>query len=132
MSDIINIIKSLPRLSYIEGASKSAISDAEAQLCLGFSSEYLEYLSEFGSIAAKGIELTGIINADYCNVVSVTKQEWLLNPKIPHNMYVIENTCVDGIIIWQDANGYIYQSTPNSKPKQIAQSLAEYILKRIR
>ena len=132
MSDIINIIKSLPQLSYVDGASKSSISNAETQLCLTFSSEYRKYLAEFGSIAAKGIELTGLINADYCNVVFITKQEWELNNNIPHTMYVVENTCVDGIIVWQDSKGYIYKSAPNSTPKKIAKSLSDYILKRIK
>ena len=44
-----------------------------------------------------------------------------------YTMYVIENTCVDGIIIWQDTIGSIYQTQPNLKPKKIADSLAEYV-----
>lgn len=42
-------------------------------------------------------------------------------------MYVIENTGVDGIMIWQDTKGKIYQTKPESKPKKIVDSLAEYI-----
>ena len=42
-------------------------------------------------------------------------------------MYVIENTCVDGIIIWQDTKGDIYQTQPNMEPKKIADSMAEYV-----
>ena len=76
---------------------------------------------------ADGIELTGITKSEHRNVVAQTKSEWKLNTKIPHNMYVIENTHVDGIIIWQDTNGLIYQSSPSSDAKQIARSLAEYI-----
>ena len=44
-------------------------------------------------------------------------------------MYVIENTCIDGIIIWQDANGIIYKSRPNLEPEKIADSLVDYIKK---
>lgn len=43
-------------------------------------------------------------------------------------MYVIENTGIDVIIIWQDENGSIYKTNYDSKPKKIAASLADYIL----
>lgn len=130
MSKIIEIVKSLPDLEKVGKVSDTDIKDAEIQLRLNFANEYRDYLAEFGSISSKDMEITGIISVEYCNVVSVTKQEWELNPKVPHTMYVIENTCVDGIIIWQDTNGLIYQSSPDIEPKQIAISLADYISKR--
>jgi hypothetical protein len=76
---------------------------------------------------ADGIELTGIAKAKHRDVVTVTKQEWALNPNVPHTMYVIENTGIEGVIIWQDANGSIYKTTPNAQPRKIANSLADYI-----
>lgn len=130
MSQIIDIIKTLPKLARVGHISDEVINDAERKLSLNFSKEYKEYLSEFGAISAKGIELTGIIEVDYCNVVSVTKNEWALNPSVPHNMYVVENTFVDGVIIWQNSDGEVYASRPNNSPKPIAKSLAEYIVLR--
>ena len=79
---------------------------------------------------ADGIELTGIAKSKHRNVIPVTKQEWLLNTNVPHTMYVVENSGVDGIIIWQDTNGVIYQTSPDTQPKQIANSLNEYIVDR--
>lgn len=38
-------------------------------------------------------------------------------------MNVFENTCVDGIIIWQDTNGFVYETRKNTEPKQIEKSL---------
>lgn len=76
---------------------------------------------------ADGIELSGIAKSKHRSVVSLTEQERALNPNVSHTMYVIENTCVDGIIIWQDTKGKIYQTKPESKPKKIADSLVEYI-----
>ena len=128
MSKIIEVIKELHKLARVGKIPLEDISNAEHQLCLNFAEEYKEYLAEFGAISAKGIELTGIIAVEYCNVVSITKQEWELNPKVPHTMYVIENTCIDGIVVWQDADGLIYRTGPNSEPKQIASSLADYVL----
>ena len=130
MNEIIEMIKSLPKLEKVGKVSDTEIKDAEIQLHLSFANEYRDYLAEFGSISSKDMELTGIISVEYCNVVSATKQEWNLNPRVPHTMYVIENTCVDGIIIWQDTAGIVYQTTPDTAPTKIASSLYEYITNR--
>ena len=111
-------------------ASEIDISDAEIQLCLRFSDEYKLYLKEFGEVSARGMELTGIIDADYINVVSSTKEKRNMYPQVPPSFYVVEDTTVDGVIIWQDEKGYIYRTTPNSEPLKIADSLAMYLTKR--
>lgn len=132
MSHIVKIIQSLQNYRKAGKATKIEIVDAEISLRLNFSDEYKEYLEEFGAVSAYGMELTGLISVEYRNVVNVTKEEWELNLKIPHTMYVVENTFVDGIVIWQDTNGLIYQSTSGTEAKQIANSLAEYLQKRMK
>ena len=127
MKKIIEVINNLPDLLPLKPASDTQITDAELQLRVSFAEEYKDYLSEFGAIMADGIELSGIAKAEHLNVVALTKKERELNPKVPNTMYVIENTCVDGIIIWQDTKGEIYQTQPNTEPKKIADSMAEYI-----
>ncbi|MEJ6497902.1 SMI1/KNR4 family protein [Pseudoalteromonas lipolytica] len=130
MTTIVNTIQGLPDLLELKAASSSEITDAELQLRVQFSAEYKQYLSNFGAIIADGIELTGISKSEHRNVIPVTKQEWGLNNNVPHSMYVIENVGIDGMIIWQDASGVIYQTYPNTQPKQIASSLNEYIIER--
>ena len=132
MATIVNTIRELSNLLSLKSASRTEITDAELQLRMIFSDEYKVYLSTFGAIMADGIELTGISKAEHRNVVPVTKQEWELNNNVPHSMYVVENTGIDGVIIWQDASGVIYQTFPNEKPKQIASSLNEYIIQRMK
>lgn len=131
MTKIVDLINSLPDMLALSPATEVQITDAELQLRVRFAEEYKEYLAAFGAIMAEGIELTGIAKAEHRNVVSITKKERKLNPKVPNTLYVIENTCVDGIIMWQDTTGVVYQTMPNSAPKKIAVSLEEYILKRI-
>ena len=92
MNDIIEVVKGLPKLACVGKIENVDIVDAELQLRLNFAEEYKRYLSEFGAISARRIELTGIIGVDYCNVVTATKQAWELNPQVPHNLYVVENT----------------------------------------
>lgn len=128
MHTIIKTIKELPDLLALKAASKTEITDAELQLRVTFADEYKEYLLVYGAILATGIELTGITKSEYRNVVSCTKQEWGLNPLVPRSMYVVENAGIDGIIIWQDGAGTIYETSPNIAPKQIANSLEEYIV----
>lgn len=128
MSKIIEVIKSLPKMFSCTPASEIQISDAEIQLCLKFAEEYKSYLAEFGEVSAKGVELTGIISADYLNVVLATKEKWELYPQVEHNLYVVEDTLVDGIVIWQDSNGSIYKTMPNIKPIKIFESLADYLI----
>ena len=130
MTNITNLINSLPDLLPLKPATAIQITDAELQLRVTFADDYKEYLSNFGAIMADDIELTGIAKSKHRDVVSITKKEWELNPKVPHTMYVIENTCVDGIIIWQDTNGFIYKTRPNTEPKQIEKSLVNYIMNR--
>lgn len=131
MSNIVDIINKLPELLPLKPATEIDVKDAEIQLRVSFNEEYKEYLLAFGAIMADGIELTGIAKSAHRNVVNQTKQERELNSKIPNSMYVIENTGVDGIIIWQDTNGGVYQSSPNTEPKKITESLSEYISNRI-
>ena len=130
MSQIVEVIKGLQGLARVGKIAEERILAAETELQLRFAEEYREYLSEFGAVSADGMELTGIISVEYRSVVFNTLQEWELNPAVPHSMYVIENTYVDGMIMWQDADGAVYCTVPFSEPEKIADSLAEYIRKR--
>ena len=127
MSKIIDIINELPELLPLKAANETDISDAEIQLRLHFSNEYKEYIATFGAIIADGIELSGIAKSKNRNVVTLTKQERELNPLAPNDLYVIESLGIDGLVIWQDANGTIYQSSPGKAPTMIFNSLCDYL-----
>lgn len=124
---IIEKLRSFKDLASLKAAQESDIVQSEKQLTLKFANEYREYTSEFGAVMFNGHVLTGVVDSKRLNVVSMTKTEWEYNPQVPHTMYVIENAGIDGIIIWQDEAGTIYQSMPYKQPKKIAASLAEYV-----
>ena len=132
MKTIIEVVKELPKMACVGRTNEEAIAAAEEQLHIRFAEEYRTYLAEFGAVSARRLELTGIISVEYCNVISATNTAWELNPQVPHTMYVIENTYIDGVYVWQDTAGVIYQTTPQTEPKQIAPSLVEYILGRVK
>lgn len=127
MKNIIEVMRSLPQMESCAPVSEAEIKKAEKELGLSFSDEYKAYVKEFGEVSANSVELTGIIDVAYLNVVTSTKEKWQFNPLVSHDMYVVEDTCIDGIIIWQTQKGGIFKSLPNEKPNKIADSLAEYL-----
>jgi hypothetical protein len=127
MSKFTDLLKSLPDFTPTKGASEKAISKAERELGVEFSDEWREYLSEFGQADVNGHELTGITKTDRLNIVKVTKEERKTNPKISDTYYVIENTGMDGVIIWQDTDGTIYRSKPNGKVQKSKLTLLGFL-----
>ena len=127
MAKIIDVISGLKNLLPLKPATTEMIENIEIELALPLAEEYKEYLLKYGAIIADDVELTGIAKSKNRDVVQVTQREWASNSKIRHNLYVVENVGIEGIIIWQDGSGKIFESSPNNEAKQIANSLAEYL-----
>ena len=109
-----------------KGVDKNAIEAAEGALGVSFSQEYRAYLERYGIAAVNGHELTGICKSDRTNVVSVTQGAKLVC-SAEDDWYVIEQTNIDGVVIWQASDGVVYQTVANTKAKKLCGSLAEYI-----
>ena len=129
MKDIIQTINNLENMRFIKPASIKQIIEAEKELGVNFADDYIKYVKKYGVISAKGIELTGVTNYKRLSVVFITKKERNINPNIPANMYVIENTAINSLITLQDETGKVYTVTPNKTPKLNCNSLSEYIEK---
>jgi hypothetical protein len=127
MSRIVDVIKNLENLLPLKPATAEDIGNVEIELALPLAEEYKEYVQTYGAIMADDVEFTGIAKSKNRDVVQVTQREWAANSKIKHNLYVVENVGIEGIIIWQDGSGKIYESRPNHGATQIADSLAEYL-----
>jgi len=108
-------------------ASAEQIKEAENALGLKFAKEYKEYLSDFGCASIYGHEFTGICKAARLDVANVTIEQKSYDAGIPDDWYVIEETNIDGIVIWQNSKGVIYSKAPNSEPERIAKSFSDYI-----
>lgn len=124
---VIKIIENLPGLRSLTPLTEQDIDNAEKTLGLSFAEEYRIYTRKFGAISANGIELTGVVTAPRLNVVNVTTSERKLNPNIPKDMYVVENTGIDETLMLQNVQGEIFSISPNSKPTKIFNNLAEYL-----
>ena len=127
MSEILEIIKSKPFLHTLDGVPEKTIENAEKRLGLKFSEEYREYLREYGLAFFDGHELTGASEFPRLNVVSVTERERVKFDNTFPDLYVIEQTNIDDITIWQAEDGCIYQTVGNSRPEKICNSLKEYL-----
>jgi hypothetical protein len=125
--NIIETFKTLGGFANHKPASVEEIAAAEQQLRLTFSVEYREYLLDFGQADGNGSEFMGITDVSYLDVVSETKALRGLNPQVSADLYAVENTNIDGIIIWQDSSGGIYKTAPGTAPRKIFDSFAEYL-----
>ena len=126
MSELTEALRCSPNFYAEEGASLMQIEEAERTLKLKFAPDFKECLHEFGAVSIGGHELTGFSKDKNLDVVAVTKKNRArLNSK--NGLYVIEEPHIDSIVRWQDADGAIYETTPNSKAMKIADSLAEYL-----
>ena len=79
--------------------------------------------------ALNGHELTGITDVARCNVVAVTEAEREHAPAAKGSWYVVEQADIDGIVLWQDADGFVYQTIEGGRPILFSKSLAEYVMK---
>lgn len=109
------------------GASIEEIESAEKNLNLVFADDYKEYLRRYGSVSCAGHELTGISEDENLDVVKATILNHKRNHIIPETYYTVEDTHIDGIVIWQIESGEIFQADYNMEPVKIHNSLAEYI-----
>lgn len=126
-TNIVKLINELDILYQSNPATLEEIKKAENILGLKFADEYIQYVLAYGVVACEGIEFTGITDVEEVSVIDVTLKEREYNDCVPHNMYVVENTYMDGMIIWQDEKGMIYITMPQEKPEKVANSLVEYI-----
>lgn len=128
MSAIIKEINKKTHLYFEKGASLNMIEEAEEKLGLKFADEYIEYLQQFGSVSCGGHELTGFSEEENLDVVKVTKKNLESNHNVKVPLYVIEETHIDGIVIWQSESGSIFKTGYRGTPKKIFDSLTEYVM----
>lgn len=124
LSEIIR--QSVPMFVY-GAVSQESIHEAEHELNLSFSNEYASYVAEFGVAIWDGHEFTGLCDGKRLDVITITKEQRKFNEFVPNDWYVIECLDIDGIVLWQENDGAVYVTAHNSKPKKIANSIAEYI-----
>ena len=126
--DIIKLISGFENVIVSCGATDEEILKAEKRLNLVFAEEYKSYLQKFSYTIIDSHEITGICSGKRLDVVKVTEEERSFNSFVPSNLYVIEQTHIDSIVVWQNEKGEIFQSYPNGNITKIFDSLSDYLI----
>ena len=110
-----------------DGASLEQIENAERELNTKLAEDYKDYVLKFGTVSCGGHEMTGFSSDINYDVVNVTQKNRKSNSHVNDRLYVIEETHMDGIVIWQAESGEIYKTEYKEKPEMIFRSLLEYV-----
>lgn len=127
MSKLIEKIKLLEDLFYAGKTTDEQIRSAEERLGVKFATDYKEYVKEYGVITYYGHELTGICRGKRLDVCKITVEEREDNLQIPLDFYVLEQLNIDGVVVWQNSKGEVFETIVGRKVKKICESLLEYI-----
>lgn len=127
MNNIIKTIESFKRKRFTGSVSYDLIVNAEKELGTCIAPEYKDVLQEYGSLCVKGEEFLGI-DCDNYDIVKATNEARKSNKNFPLDVYVIENTAIDGILIVQKNTCELFSYQPNGKLQLLANSLEEYLL----
>lgn len=106
------------------------VEKAEQELGLRFAEDFRELLLNYGQLEIEIHEITGVVLDNFLNVVVATIDERQYTHSDTEKMYVIENLGFDGLVIWQNTSGEIFQTVPDKsvKPEKIYDSLCDYFV----
>lgn len=124
--DVLSCLKNKENVFYGVGCAEQRIIDYEKEMNVSFATDYREYLKNVGLVSYDGHELTGIGNIQRLDVKKVTLEMRKLH-NVSEEYYVVEETNIDGIVIWQSSEGKIYSSRLGEMPHEICENLKEYI-----
>lgn len=126
MNNIITTIESFKRKLFTGSVSSELIVNAENELGISIAPEYKEVLKKYDSLCVKGEEFLGI-DCDNYDLVKATNEARKNDKNFPLDMYVIENTAIDGILIVQNFTSELFSYQPNGKLQNVATCLDEYL-----
>lgn len=126
MKNLTNELKKISDLVSTKGASNEQIVKAQNKLSLEFSSDFIDYLKEFGLVTFYNVEWQGLNGPEYLNVVESTLQAREIYPDFPVNMFILEDLGFDGLLILLDTKGSVYE-WQYGDCKKIYDSMVEYL-----
>lgn len=92
---IVERIKEIEELCYVDGCSEEQINEAEKALGLRFPDEYVEYVKMYGCIDFGSTEWTGLNIKGELNTVEATLTERKYNESFPKKHFVLEDYHID-------------------------------------
>ena len=126
MSSIVEKIRKIPDISYVQGCSKEQIEEAQNELGLIFPEEYVDYVMEYGAIDFFATEWTGLNVKGYINTIQATKKEKSVNEAFPKGYFVLEDLGIDARKAIVNEKGQVYMLQYH-KLELISESISEYL-----
>lgn len=107
------------------------IQQAESSLGIKFDNSLKKYLSEFGAISFRSMELFGLgyPPSSYRNIVSAT-QEARADYKIPNDAVLLEDIGEGHVVLYRIGQGVFYWGN-GKKIEKIDETIEDYIYRRI-
>ena len=123
---IVDKIKKIKDLNFIDGCSDEQIKEAEKLLKLKFPKEYKEYVKEFGCIDFGSTELTGLNVKGELNTVEATLAEKKYNDSFPDKHFVLDDYHIDGKKVIVNEQGEVFLLQYDSITK-ICNTISDYL-----
>lgn len=124
-NDIVSVVESGSSLYKGKGVSETEITKAEIELKVSFADDFRAFLVHYGYAMINGHEILGL--GESPDVVEATKAERTKGHDIDDGWYVVEELNIDGIVVWQEASGAIYQTVASARRVPVARNLSEYL-----
>lgn len=125
--NIFDVISDLKCVRFLSPACESDISNAEKKMGIRFAEEYKKYTMVYGAIYNKEFEITGVCDSPKMDVMAVTLHKRLKDPNFPGDMYVVEDTGAEDLLVLQNQEGKIFSYIPELPPQQMFDSMAEFL-----
>lgn len=123
---IVEKIKKIEDLGYIDGCSEEQIKEAEELLDLKFPNEYVEYVKTYGCIDFGSTEWTGLNIKGELNTVEATLAERKYNESFPKKHFVLDDYHINAkkIIVNEEGEVFLLQYEMVLK---VCDSISEYL-----
>lgn len=129
MSAFVDSLATAEDFDPMDPATDEQVVAAERALGLTFAADYRDYLRTYGCASCFGHEFTGLCPYPRLNVVDATERLRADGEEVPAGWYAVEETGMDGIVVWQTASGEVYAAGPGYRPTYLCASLGEYLLR---
>lgn len=126
MKEIVEKINSIPDLFSVGACTQTDVKESEEKLGLKLSSQYIDYVMNFGCISFDAVEWTGLNIKGRLNVVEATENERKLNQYFPSKAIVLEDIGIDEKVVAVDEKNVVYL-IQKDKVTPVADSLVEYL-----
>ena len=123
---IVDKIKKIKDLNFIDGCSDEQIKEAEKLLKLKFPKEYIEYVKEFGCIDFGATEWTGLNIEGELNTVEATLAEKKYNDSFPDNFFVLDDYHIDAKKIIVNESGEVFLLQYDNLTK-VCNTISDYL-----